>query len=111
MIKYCGTESDTSSPTKNTNLMLEAEANKNQIRLFRSEKKGSDYAPKKGIRYDGLYVVTGHEILNKATGMYRFRLERCPDQDPIRYQGVEARPHEYELREAARLKDLLAGVA
>lgn len=91
--------------------MLEAEANNNQIRVMRSEKKESPYAPKKGIRYDGLYLITGHEVLNKATGMFRFRLERCLGQDPIRCQGVEARPNEYELREYANIREMLAGMA
>lgn len=91
--------------------MLEAEIKNNPIRVFRSEKKDSRYAPKKGIRYDGLYVITDREVLNEATGMYRFRLERCPGQDPLRYKGVEARPNGYDLAEAASIKELLAGMA
>ena len=91
--------------------MLKAEIKNNPMRLFRSEKKDSRYAPKKGIRYDGLYVITSHEVLNEATGMYMFRLERCPGQDPIRYKGVEARPNGYDLAKAVSIKELVAGMA
>lgn len=91
--------------------MLEAEAKQNLIRVFRSEKKGSHYAPRKGIRYDGLYVIQSHKVLNEATAMYRVRLERCPGQDPIRCTGVEAKLNGFELAEAAIIKDQLAGMA
>lgn len=40
--------------------------------------------------------------------MYRFRLERLPGQDPIRYQGVEKRPNEFELIEVANSRDALS---
>lgn len=59
-----------------------------------------------------LYVIRGHEVLNKATGMCRFRLERCPEQDPIRYTGVvEVKPNSYEFREATTIKEQLASMA
>ena len=85
--------------------MLDVETKNNEIGLFRSGKKNVSFAPSKDIRYDGLYRIEGHGILNKATGMYRFRLERIPGQDPIRYQGVEQRPNESELIELANNKD------
>lgn len=94
--------------TKNTQLMLDAETKNNDIGLFRSDKKGVSFTPLKGIRYDGLCRVKGHEILNKATRMYKFRLEQIPGQDPIRYQGVEKRPNEFELIEVANSKDAVS---
>lgn len=75
VIKYCGTESDIPTPTKNTQLMYEAETKNNETCLFGPDMKGVSFSPIKEIRYDGLHRTKGHEILNKATGMYRFRRE------------------------------------
>ncbi|KAG6999643.1 protein CSN12 [Physcia stellaris] len=65
------------------------------------------YLPKKGIRYDGLYDVTGFEILHVDSAMHRFTLVRQQGQNPIRHTGVGARPNEKELAIYQRLrKDL-----
>ncbi|KAF8440333.1 PUA-like domain-containing protein [Boletus edulis BED1] len=57
----------------------------NPVRVIRSWKCRSEYAPVKGYRYDGLYTVTN---IWTATGqnkkkVCRCRLERLPDQPPI----------------------------
>jgi hypothetical protein len=36
--------------------------------------------------------------------MYRFHLERCGGQEPIRYQGKARRPTVFEVQEYERLK-------
>ncbi|KAI4125297.1 MAG: hypothetical protein LQ338_004343 [Usnochroma carphineum] len=101
IIKYCGTSGEEDKPTAFTQRMLESSRLKQPVRVLRSASlaaKHSIYRPAKGLRYDGIYVVTGYELLDKGTAMYRFTLQRCPGQDPIRYQGEEARPTEEELR-------------
>lgn len=110
IVQYCGTESTTSTPTKNTNLLLEALQLQQQIRLIRGENKNSIYAPKKGLRYDGLYLIKGYEIVNSNSAMYRFTLRRCSGQDPIRFRGPETRPTDQELRQLATIKENLASM-
>ncbi|KAG6374336.1 PUA-like domain-containing protein [Boletus reticuloceps] len=58
---------------------------RNPVRVIRSWKCRSEYAPVKGYRYDGIYTVTN---IWTATGqnkkkVCRCRLERLPDQPPI----------------------------
>lgn len=97
--------------------MIEANDMKQQIRVLRAENKNSKFAPKKGLRYDGLYTVSGSEILNKETAMYRFTLRRCKGQDPIRFHdpdcdsSPEARPTDEELRNYATIREYLGMVA
>jgi hypothetical protein len=75
--------------------------------VLRSANKASKYAPKEGVRYDGLYEITDKEILEPKTAMMRFSLRRIRGQDPIRYQGVEMRPTNQELKERMNIrKDL-----
>lgn len=78
-----------------------------EIRVLRAVNKKSKYAPKKGIRYDGLYVIVGKELLDEKSAMFRFSLVRKTGQDAIRYRGVETRPTEQELREEQLVKALL----
>ena len=100
-IKYCGISGEENKPTAFTERMLESSTLKNPIRVLRSAAlagKHSIYRPTKGLRYDGIYEITGYELLDKGTAMHRFTLRRCDGQDPIRYEGEEARPTEEELR-------------
>ncbi|ELR06555.1 hypothetical protein VC83_07495 [Pseudogymnoascus destructans] len=109
-IEYCGTQSENSIPTKNTKLLLESYESEQPLRVLRAENKSSKFAPKKGIRYDGLYTVVEYTILDAGTAMYRFSLRRCKDQDPIRYRGPEARPTDQELKQYALIRESL-GIA
>ncbi|KUJ08788.1 uncharacterized protein LY89DRAFT_629265 [Mollisia scopiformis] len=109
ILEYCGTESQTAIPTRYTKMMQEAFALQQPIRVIRAAKKGSDYAPKMGYRYDGLYIITSEEVLDAERYMTRFTLKRKEGQDPIRYQGVEARPTKYEMHEHMKIKELLQG--
>jgi hypothetical protein len=70
------------------------------IRLLRSSSVESKYAPKAGLRYDGLYYVAAIEMRPPASDpkqRYRFRLKRVSDQDPIRWKAPYARPTRQEL--------------
>lgn len=71
------------------------------VRLLRAAKGNSAFAPKVGIRYDGLYTVVDYsqQETNEGVAYWRFTLERVPGQVPIDRQkpGVEDR------REYARM--------
>ncbi|KAI9744466.1 MAG: hypothetical protein M1818_001995 [Claussenomyces sp. TS43310] len=106
-IEYCGTASKTPTPTKNTALLSETLQLQKPVRVLRAENRASKYAPRRGIRYDGLYDVVDEELLDASTAMYRFSLRRRKNQDPIRYEGVEARPTDQEVAEMMKIRDYL----
>lgn len=116
-VLYCGTVgvpvkgTGTSVPSGGTKLLQTSLANGTPVRLLRStkSKKHSAYAPSAGIRYDGLYVVTAYEILDEATQMYRFTMDRQPNQPAMRYEGPGVKPNVYDLREWNKLKDMMKG--
>lgn len=108
VIEYCGTESETNTPSKGTSLLQVSFANQQRIRVLRAVNKESQYAPEKGLRYDGLYIITNEEILNEEKFMARFTLQRVEGQDPIRYKGDEARPNKYELLKLAEYETMIA---
>jgi hypothetical protein len=87
--------------------MLDSWTKNQPVRVLRAVNKQSKYAPKEGIRYDGLYQISDREILDPKTAMFRFSLKRIKGQDPIRYKGAEIRPTDQELRERMRIRKLL----
>lgn len=88
--------------------MQEAFAKNQVLRVLRGVNKKSVYAPKFGLRYDGLYRITHEEELDKSTSMYRFTLNRVEGQAPIRYEGLSVRPNKFEIAEHIKIRDLLA---
>ena len=107
-IEYCGTSGHDKKPTAQTKMLLESAKRHTPVRVFRSAStKSGTYLPKKGIRYDGLYDVTGFEILHVDSAMHRFTLVRQQGQNPIRHSGVGARPNEKELATYRRLRQEL----
>ena len=97
-VEYCGTASKSSTPTPNTQMLLESHKQGTPVRLIRSGgNKAVQYLPSKGLRYDGLYDVTGYVVLDQATAMHRFTLSRQAGQSPIRHTGDGVRPNESEL--------------
>ena len=102
-IHYSGTENNDNagSVTENTKHLLTSLQTRDPVRVLRSAQlgKGNKYRPERGIRYDGLYVVQGYEVLDEKKGMLRFRLERCEGQEGIRWEGEARRPTVYEVRE------------
>jgi hypothetical protein len=75
------------------------------LRLLRSSSIKSKYAPRVGLRYDGLYDVVAIETHPPASDpeqRFRFRLKRVLGQDAIRWQAPYARPTQQELGTYAR---------
>ena len=108
LIEYCSPVSkDKKNPTRGAVLLGQSLKLNREIRVLRAHTLKSDYAPIKGLRYDGLYRITGKEVLNAETFAFRFKMRRIDGQEPIRCgQGVEARPTRQELAEyrAARIR-------
>ena len=78
------------------------------VRVLRSAKGSSRYAPSAGIRYDGLYQVVSYEIRTDRENkkFYQFRLERQQNQDPIN-MNRPSRNELHEFRELRKKLDLL----
>lgn len=106
-IWYTGTEGSNFQPTENTTRLIESGTSfqldgrsvKNPVRVLRSHNLGrkSEYTPRKGLRYDGLYEVRDWRVLNEEKAIHLFHLLRLPGQDPIRARGPEARPTDEEI--------------
>lgn len=101
-VLYCGTDNrgPEVQPSIETQYMLQNEMSKQPVRLIRSHNLQSPYAPELGIRYDGLYQVVSHEQMDPPEVKrcrYRFRLLRCPNQDPVRGEGPQKRPTVQEV--------------
>lgn len=118
-VEYCGVSK--AAPFENdansTRLLFQNVNNRDRpVRLLRSQKLNSKkgdvnvYAPEIGLRYDGLYHVTGSRTISEEKGEYRFFLERVPGQDPIRYQGTSKRPTDLEIQEYNIHKQKLKGI-
>ena len=108
-LKYCGTSGVGGKPTSGTQNLIKSAELDNPVRVLRSSNLSiaNPYQPSKGFRYDGLYNVVDYKILDEDTAMYQFSLVRRPDQDPIRFQGVEQRPTNEELLEYTKIRNLL----
>ncbi|KAF2177663.1 hypothetical protein K469DRAFT_602517 [Zopfia rhizophila CBS 207.26] len=113
-IWYCGTDGKDSTPTENTQRMIETcDKVKQPVRVIRSWNltKSNPYRPLRGFRYDGLYNVVGYQLQNAEKAIYRFKLIRVPGQDPIRYEDNRARrPTRFEIDEYDKLRKLERGM-
>ena len=102
-IWYCGTQGKATEGEKKgmvsnkTKLLKESFVKKFPIRVLRGSGITSKLAPKQGLRYDGLYQIIEEACICEEYATWLFLLERIPGQDPIRYQGLDKRPHEVEL--------------
>jgi putative restriction endonuclease len=65
-----------------TKALIRSIHTRNPVRVLRSSSGKGALAPRAGLRYDGLYVVSGFETMtNKKGGEYaRFRLDRMDGQ-------------------------------
>lgn len=68
----------------------------NPVRVIRSYKVVSDFAPAEGYRYDGLYTVESawKEKNPKGLDICRYRLERVPGQPPLLRRSLGDTDHE-----------------
>lgn len=73
------------------------------IRVLRGSRCRSRYSPSKGLRYDGLYTITGEETKSNTHGgaYIRFRLERNTEQPEIDMK----RPTQAEKSLCDRVRD------
>ena len=79
-------------------------AHRQPVRVIRSGTAQGDFAPSKGLRYDGLYTIEAEAIEKNARGgaYVRFTLVRCPGQKDI----DRSRPNRRERETFALLKEL-----
>ena len=86
--------------------MLTSYENQQPLRVLRSASLPTTnaYRPARGLRYDGLYNITSHEILDAKTFMYRFSLSRLGGQDPIRCSGDGMIPSNAQLLELNKIR-------
>ena len=105
-VKYCGTQSTENSPSSGTKHLLKSYETQQPIRVLRSGSLPATnaYRPARGLRYDGLYRVTSHEILDAKLSMYRFALSRLGGQDPIRYSGDGMIPSNAQIQELKNVR-------
>ncbi|KAI0335920.1 hypothetical protein GY45DRAFT_1358257 [Cubamyces sp. BRFM 1775] len=78
------------SNSRNMSLRVSAYTKK-PVRVVRGYKSSSDFAPAKGYRYDGLYVVekAWMDVGKSGFRVCKFLLKRLPNQPPIpRRQGT-----------------------
>lgn len=80
------TNTETAVSNNGTRALSMSFKSQNDIRVLRSSGAKWDGSPRAGLRYDGLYKVKDITTAkNKKNGAYlRFRLERSPNQPPIR---------------------------
>ena len=87
---YTGSGAQNSDqPLTSNNLALIASFNRHlPVRVIRSSKSHSMYAPSSGLRYDGLYRISWYGQTPGPSGfqVWKFKLERQLNQDPIRRQ-------------------------
>ena len=109
-IVYSGTAGkERLQPTANTSMMQKSFHAHRHIRVLRSYKLASKYAPAAGIRYDGLYEIVRMDNIHAETSMWLFVLHRLPGQENIRWQGDDVRPHPRELVKFEKIQELLQG--
>lgn len=75
-------------------------ARRQPVRVIRSGKLEGSFAPRKGLRYDGLYSIESEAIEKNANGgaYVRFTLVRCPGQRGIDMSRPNRREREaYDL--------------
>ena len=86
--------------------MLESYKTQQPLRVLRSASlpATNPYRPASGLRYDGLYRITSHEILDEMTCMYRFALSRLEGQHPIRYSGDGRVPSKAQILELDKIR-------
>ncbi|KAI9817356.1 MAG: hypothetical protein M1832_004662 [Thelocarpon impressellum] len=86
-----------------TECLIKSLKTRNPVRVFRSHRGSSIWAPRVGLRYDGLYeVVEQAKGINPKGGAFlKFRLVRLGDQPDIDRE----RPNARELKAESRVED------
>jgi len=108
-IWYSGTDGDNGVITESTQRMIESTGSGKPVRVLRSQALPATnrYKPERGYRYDGLYDVLDHRVVEPIKQIHLFHLKRREGQDPIRCVGVEARPTAQETRHYEDVREKL----
>jgi hypothetical protein len=101
-------DSDVYEISEGAKLLLQSLRRGTKIRVIRSSKlpAGNKYRPVQGLRYDGLYTIESHTVLDAQKHVYRFKLVRLGGQDPIRCEAEIARPSMEERRRFDEIREL-----
>lgn len=110
-VSYVSTSGQKDEPSRGTRLLLESYKLGTVIRVLRGWKlpEINPYRPSHGVRYDGLYKITGYELLEEDTALHRFTLIREEGQDPIRFKGPEKLPTAEEIQQLEKIWELERG--
>jgi hypothetical protein len=106
-IEYCGTDGKNFTPTEATQHMITSANLGNPIRVIRSHQlhEKNKVRPEQGLRYDELYTIKSYEVMDHEKQIHRFKLERCPGQEPIRCgNDASRRPTIYEVSEYRQVR-------
>lgn len=102
-----GDEEDAKSSaplTSATQSLIMSTRHQKPVRVLRSARGASKWAPSAGIRYDGLYSVESYSIKTdrELKKFYQFVLVRISDQPPI----VRTRPTAVEIHALDRIREM-----
>ncbi|OHE91862.1 hypothetical protein CORC01_12870 [Colletotrichum orchidophilum] len=102
------TPADGGKPIRGNAALVKSMEAKSPVRVFRKAKKSNEnstYAPKDGLRYDGIYFVTEHKQgKNKHRGAFhKFTLVRGEPQTPL--SDLKNIPSRQERRDYYKIKD------
>ena len=107
MLEYCGTaSSSTKEMTHNTRLLIRSHENRKAVRVLRSAKGDRKWSPNVGVRYDGLYGVTGWKVIDESVSLVRFTMVRRKEQERMKCEGLGRRPHPVEVEAVKRDKEM-----
>ncbi|KAL3423464.1 YDG/SRA domain-containing protein [Phlyctema vagabunda] len=81
-VEYCGTRGELETPSKHTELLRQTRAKRQPLRVLRAVHAKSKYAPKEGIRYDGMYEITDFEIVSSRLPCIASRFAGSPIKIP-----------------------------
>ena len=98
-ITYCGQAGQSGKIPAGTALLLEAYQRGNEIRVLRSAKlpRRNQWRPQRGIRYDGVYKITGFEAVDTSLEQDGTTANTIPADEPT--NTAEDEPVEEELVE------------
>ena len=98
-----GKPGEDQSLTIGNQALINSSRTKDPIRVLRTSRAASAFAPSSGLRYDGLYEVAGYDHVPGSDGhrVYKFKLVRQNNQEDIKL-NIPAPADMRKLRRSAR---------